>query len=283
MLTSNTNIRTSYDMAISRPNFSDLVPSQQVDRNASPQTLVRGNPELKATSAHNFDVLVEHFFEPLVILQAGFFYKRLSNPIPPTTSTLPHSDPNFPDFQVQESINGPNAHITGFEAAWEQRLSFLPGMLNGFGVSANYSYSTSQVSFPAGCNGGRTDHPALPRQAPNNWNLGFTYDKSRFAMRFAVSHNDASIYSYFWSNNGSPNDPVIGLKGPNGDQHLYAHTQYEVQGSCRVYKGLCVVAYGLNLSNEVFGFYQGSSAYPIQREYYHPTVSDGMRWTSSGV
>ena len=282
MLTSNTNIRTSYDMAISRPNFSDLVPSQQVDRNASPQTLVRGNPELKATSAHNFDVLVEHFFQPLGILQAGFFYKRLSNPIYPTTSTLPHSDPNFPDFQVQESINGPNAHITGFEAAWEQRLSFLPGLLNGLGVAANYSYTTSQVSFPTGFNGGRTDHPALQRQAPNTWNLGATYDKGRFSMRFGVSHNDTNIYFYNYQTAGSDNDPILGLKGPTGDIYLYAHTQYDIQGSYRMYKGLQLVVSGLNLSNEVFGFYQGSPIYPVQREFYKPSVIFGMRW-SSGV
>jgi hypothetical protein len=41
------------------------------------------------------------------------------------------------------------------------------------------------------------------------------------------------------------------------------------------------VAYGLNLSNEVFGFYQGSTQYPIQREFYHPTFSFGVRWTSA--
>jgi hypothetical protein len=29
---------------------------------------------------------------------------------------------------------------------------------------------------------------------------------------------------------------------------------------------------GLNLNNEVFGFYQGSTQYPIQREFYKPTV-----------
>jgi hypothetical protein len=44
---------------------------------------------------------------------------------------------------------------------------------------------------------------------------------------------------------------------------------------------LRLVAYGLNLSNEVFGFYQGSGIYPIQREYYHPTVAAGVRWSSS--
>jgi TonB-dependent receptor len=278
-LEQNTNLRGTFGIGISRPNFSDIVPSRQVDPNFTPPTVVVGNPALKPTRGNNYDILVEHYFRPYGILQAGFFYKTLSDPIYPTTSVI--STGQFAGYHQQESINGPSGHITGIEAAWEQRLAFLPGLLSGFGVSANYSYSTSQVSFPTGFNGGRTDHPSLPRQAPNNWNLGFTYDKARFSMRFAVSHNDASIFSYFWVNNGTPNDPVTGLKGPNGDQHLYAHTQYDIQGSYRLYKGLSVVAYGLNLSNEPFGFYQGSTPYPIQREFYHPTASIGFRWTSA--
>ncbi len=276
-LQQNTNLRGTFGIGISRPNFSDIVPSQQIDPNAAPPLVVLGNPALKPTKANNYDILLEHYFRPFGILQAGFFYKTLSDPIYPTTSL----SVQFPGFHQQQSINGPNGHITGFEAAWEQRLSFLPGLLSGFGVSANYSYSASQVTFPKDFNGGRTDHPALPRQAPNNWNLGFTYDKARFAMRFAVSHNDASIYSYFWGG-GNPSDPVLGLKGPNGDQYLYAHTQYDIQGSYRLFKGLSVTAYGLNLSNEVFGFYQGSKQYPIQREFYHPTAAFGLKWTSAG-
>ena len=35
----------------------------------------------------------------------------------------------------------------------------------------------------------------------------------------------------------------------------------------------------LNLNNEVFGFYNGSQQYPIQREYYGRTVIAGLRWT----
>ena len=46
-------------------------------------------------------------------------------------------------------------------------------------------------------------------------------------------------------------------------------------------KGLSFVAYGLNLTNEVFGFCQGSKQYPIQREFYHPTFAFGMKWTSA--
>jgi TonB-dependent receptor len=280
LLTPNTNIRASYGMGISRPNWSDIVPSAVADPNQSPKSLVVGNPALKATRGNNYDLLFEHFFQPLGILQAGFFYKQLYNPIYNTTTTL--TGGQFAGYQEQQSINGPNAHITGFEAAWEQHLSFLPGLLGGFGVAANYSYTTSQVSFPQGFGGGRSDRPALLRQAPNTWNLGMTYDKARFSMRFGVSHNDRNIYAYNYSQPAgvSLSDPILGLKGPTGDIYLYAHTQFDVQGSYRIAKGFSAVVSGLNLSNEVFGFYQGSPIYPIQREYYHPSVLFGIRWSS---
>jgi TonB-dependent receptor len=282
LIEKNTNLRANYSQGIARPNVGDLVPTTIVDPNATPRPglVQEGNPNLKPTKANNYDLLVEHFFQPLGILQAGFFYKQLSNPIYSTTSTIPAGQPN-PGLLLQQSINGPNAHIAGFEAAWEQRFSFLPGLLSGFGVAANYSYTASQVTFPAGFSGGRTDHPALQRQAPNTWNAGFTYDKSRFSMRFSVSHNDANIAAYNFQANSTPNDPVLGLKGPTGDNYFYAHTQYDIQGSYRIHKGLQFVASGLNLSNEVFGFYNGSPIYPTQREFYKPTVSVGFRWTSS--
>jgi TonB-dependent receptor len=279
----NTTVRAAFGVGIARPNFGDLVPSVQVDPNTSPKSLQLGNPNLKPTRANNYDVLVEHFFQPLGILQGGFFYKSLTNPIYPTVVILPPGDP-FAGFQQQQSINGPSAHIAGFEAAWEQRLSRLPGLLSGFGVAANYSYTTSRVTFPAGFSGGRIDHPTLQRQAPNTWNLGMTYDKARFSMRFGVSHNDANLFAYGFvhdpKNPGNDGDPIVGIKGPLGDQYLYAHTQYDVQGSYRLVRGWRIVASGLNLSNEVFGFYTGSPIYPNQREYYKPTVTVGMRWSS---
>jgi TonB-dependent receptor len=289
MLGQNTNIRAAFGMGISRPNFQDQVPSQQIDPNTTPQSLQIGNPSLKPTRANNYDVLVEHFFQPLGILQGGFFYKTLANPIYLTSVKLT-SGP-FNGYLQQQSVNGPSAYIAGVEMAWEQRLSRLPGLLNGFGVSANYSYTTSRANFPdffsSAVKGGagRIDHPALQRQAPNTWNLGFTYDKARFSMRFGVSHNDANIYAYQYQHDpntpGVDNDPINTIKGPLGDQYLYAHTQVDIQGSYRLYKGLSFVASGLNLTNEVFGFYSGSPIYPNQREFYHPSLILGMRWSSS--
>jgi len=242
----------------------------------------QGNPKLKPSKENNFDILIEHFFQPLGILQAGYFYKQLTDPIYPTASTIPAGQPNA-GLRLLQSINGPRAHSQGIEVSWEQRFSFLPGLLSGFGVSANYSYTQSGVTFPTTFDGGRIDNAPLARQAPNTWNGGFTYDKSRFSMRFAISHNDANIFAYNYGHTdaATDKDPILGIHGPGGDVYFYAHTQFDVQGSYRIYKGLSFFAYGLNLSNEVFGFYQGSKIYPNQREYYHPTAAFGLRWTSS--
>ena len=70
-----------------------------------------------------------------------------------------------------------------------------------------------------------------------------------------------------------------GLRGPNGDTYLYPHFQIDAQGSFRLRYGFTVMAYGLNLNNEVFGFYNGQAQYLIQREYYGPTFAMGMRWS----
>jgi hypothetical protein len=73
------------------------------------------------------------------------------------------------------------------------------------------------------------------------------------------------------------------VNGPNGDVYLYPHTQVDAQFSYLVPKGhgLRAIASMLNLNNEVFGFYQGSERFPIQREYYGRTFSFGLRWINS--
>jgi hypothetical protein len=163
------------------------------------------------------------------------------------------------------------------------KVFLSPGVLSGLGINANYSHTVSRVTFPSNFDGGRTDHPSLDRTSPNDYNFNLTYDKSRFSGRFAISHNDSSIYAYQWNaGTGPANDPILGLKGPTGDQTFYPHTQFDLQGSYRVYKGIQIVASGLNLNNEVFGFYNGSKIYPVQREYYRPTTSFGVRWQLSG-
>jgi hypothetical protein len=70
----------------------------------------------------------------------------------------------------------------------------------------------------------------------------------------------------------------LGKRGPLGDQYLYSHFQVDAQGSVYLGKGLTALASGLNLNNEVFGLYNGSPQFVLQREFYHPTYSVGLRW-----
>jgi TonB-dependent receptor len=263
--TPNTNLRAGYGRGIARPNFSDL-PPYILESDVDQQVFV-GNPALKPTTANNFDLLGEHYLRPVGLIQAGVFYKDLRDPIFSVTS--PSLD--FPGFSQVKPINGAKAHIFGVEAAYQQLLTFLPGVLNGLGVSANYSHTTSKAVVPQ-----RSDDPALVRQGPNNWNLGVTYDKRRLSTRLGLTHNDAYIYQY---NYQTGND--LGLKGPNGDVYTYAHTQLDLQGSYRIKGGLKFLASILNLNNEVFGFYQGSPQYPTQREFYSRTFAFGLRWSNT--
>jgi hypothetical protein len=63
-----------------------------------------------------------------------------------------------------------------------------------------------------------------------------------------------------------------------GDQYLYSHFQVDIQGSYYLGKGFTALASGLNLNNAVFGLYNGSTQYVLQRELYHTTWLVGLRW-----
>jgi TonB-dependent receptor len=270
---SDTILRAVYGMGIARPNFQDQAPYQSFDPTVLNFQVTAGNPNLRPTHAQNFDLLVEHYFSSVGLIQGGVFYKYLTDPIYFVTTVVPSGYPQAGRPELAP-INGPSAHIAGFEATWQQRLKFLPGALNGMGVRANYGYTGSRANFPAGS--GRTDHPTLLRTAPNNWNFDVTYDKKGISARMGLTHNDALLWSY-----GFRDGAVGGIHGPLGDTYLYPHTQVDAQVSYSIPRshGLQAVVSGLDLNNEVFGFYFGGERYPIQREYYKRTISAGLRWT----
>ena len=292
------DIRVSYGRGIARPNFGDLPPSFGVSGiipNVPGQVISYGNPNLQSTHSNNYDVLFEQYLKPLGVIQGGFFFKQISNPIyesvktlitPATAQQNPLLQPYINDI-LSSPINGSNAHLWGFEISYLQHLTFLPGFLNGFGLSANYSY-TASTAFGVPL---RTDDPALQRQAPSTANFSPTYDKGRFSARLGVSYNGPYIFSYAYQNlqadptsstGVSPVKVPFGKTGPFGDTYLYAHTQVDAQASFRMYHGLQFIVSGLNLTNEVFGFYNGSPIYPIQREYYKPSYEFGLRFSTSG-
>jgi TonB-dependent receptor len=284
------DIRVVYSRALSRPDPQDIAQAFSVTLNQNPNLLSLGNANLKAEKANNYDVLWEHYLKPYGIVSGGFFYKQLYLPIvsQETYKTNYNPDPSNPlyptgNWLISQAVNAGSGWLGGFELAYLQRYTSLPGALGGLGLSANYTWTNSAAcGLP-----GRSDCPRLLRQAPNLFNISPTFDHGRLSIRVGLTYNQASIYQYQYQDgtgascvcNGGAGPTPGGLYGPLGDNYLYSHFQLDAQGSYRLKYGLTVMAYGLNLTNEVFGFYNGQQQYMVQREYYGPTFAFGMRWS----
>jgi TonB-dependent receptor len=292
-ITPDSAIRAVYSRGIARPDAYQLVPYITEDSSASPIAVSIGNPALRPEHANSYDLLYENFLHPLGMIQAGFFFKQLTAPqllmtipgglnlnnfppgyFPPATLAAIQQ---YPGDAITQYVNGENAYLYGFEVNYQQHLSYLPGVLRGLGIAANYSYTASrEKGVPL-----RSDHPTLIDQAGNTFNLSPTYDTKRFSLRVGLAYNGSSLFSY---NYVSPAyvagaDPSgLGPIGPSGDVYTLPHFQVDAQATYRVFRGLSAVVSGLNLNNEVFGYYTGSTQFVNQREYYKATISCGARY-----
>jgi outer membrane receptor protein involved in Fe transport len=206
-------------------------------------------------------------------LPAGYFS-------PATLSTLQ----NYPGYTITQYINGQNAYLYGFETSFQQHFSYLPGVLKGLGIQANYSYLASrEKGLPL-----RKDHPSLIDQSPNTMKITPSYDTKRLSVRVGLAYDGQSRFSYGYVDPSTLPAPAAGTEstdpnnlgpnGPTGDVYTLSHFQLDTQLSYRFYKGFTAVASGLNLTNEVFGYYTGSTNFVNQREFYHPTYTGGLKY-----
>jgi TonB-dependent receptor len=294
--TSETAIRAVYARGISRPNQYDLVPYVLPTGN-NPVVADIGSPTELPTHANNYDLLLEQELKPLGLIQTGFFYKQLTNPIVtanvPCTGNCLAAVPGTPAGSLaQEDANGSNAYVWGLEFGLQQKFTNLPGGFRGLGLMANYSYNDSGISgLP-----NRTDSPSLMGTAKHAFNIEPAYELGRYQVHMGMTYNGSNIYAYQYystasgiaecSNGGNPNPsdsaPLNGpINGPCGDNYFYPHFQVDAQIGARIYRGLRLQVQGLNLTNEVFGFYNGSEQYMTQREYYKPTYEVSLVWNSS--
>ena len=280
-LDNNSDIRAVYGRGISRPDPYQLVPYVvfTVQGGPSGDNLVQvGNTSLVAEHANDYDLLYEKYLPSVGMIEAGYFYKQITKPIfleqqlvPATGSPLSQV---YGGAYSQQEVNGDHAWVQGFEVAYQQHMTYLPGVLAGTRLNANFAYTDSKNYNLSG----RSDTPQLVGQAPFSWNVGPAFATKKALVTVGVTHNSANIYAYQYQSTGL-SAVAYGVKGPNGDNYFYSHTQVDAQATYSLAKGFSVLASGANMNNEVFGFYNGSPQYMVQREYYKPTYSFGLKWT----
>ena len=268
----NSDLRAVFGMGISRPNPYDLVPYKTLDETKQPNVENIGNPGLVAEHADDYDLLYERFLPSVGMIEVGYFYKHLTQPLFQTETQVPNPFPNpiTPTVLLTQWVNGGHAYVQGIEFAYQQHLTFLPGVLAGARINANMTYTQSRNYDLTG----RTDTPPLVGQAPFSYNITPSYETKRATVSLGISYNGPNIATYQWQT-GDPGT----VKGPFGDNYYFERTQVDAQASYYIGKGFTITASEENANNAILGFYNGSQQFMTQREYYKPIYYGGLRWS----
>ena len=258
--------RASFTNTLGRPNYSDLSGATNLSyTELTTPGLFTGsvrlaNPELKPYLSSNLDLAFEYYIPNGGIVSLGGFYKKIQNQIYRISTIkrdLTYEGRLYQQLTLSEITNADDADLYGMEFSYEQTLSFLPGLLNGLGFSANFALIDSKVTLP------NRPNETLPlfRQANNVYNGALYYQKKGFEFRFATSHR-----SDFLTEAASPESANVLLAVAGGfsvadfDRYDAARTTYDVSGKYQFpNKKLSISAQVRNLSNAPEQGYQGST------------------------
>lgn len=250
-------LRFAWTNTIARPSYYDLVPFA----NFSPQDseLERGNPDLKASTASNLDLMAENYFENVGIVSAGLFYKNISNFIYSQTIQN-YADPVFGnDLEYTLPKNGGTAEVLGMELALQRQL------WKGLGIYLNYTYTHSSTT---GIEEREDEKLALPGTANNMFNASLSYENKKFVAR--VSLNYASDY-------------VDEIGGSSFEDRFYdKQTFLDVNAAYAFTPSVRLYIEGNNLTNQPLRYYQGISSRTMQKEFYNARYSVGLKFDLSG-
>ncbi|MCW4453191.1 TonB-dependent receptor [Flavobacterium sp. MXW15] len=159
-----------------------------------------GNPTLKPWLADAYDLSWEKYFGGKGYVSAAYFYKDLNTyiynqtrqfdfsqlPLPPGVD--PGDLPSGLVGEFSQPANGEGGKIHGYELAVSVPLELLWAPLEGFGITANYSDTTSKIEP----NGPGTTEP-LPGLSKYVSNITAYYERYGFSARVSQRNRSAFL------------------------------------------------------------------------------------------
>ncbi len=249
-----TKVRLAVTRTMSRPNFWDLVPYFYLDDKH--QRIKSGNSDLIPTYATNVDFIASHYFSGIGIASANFFYKSLTNIIFEKVSILPNGV--YAGYQDQRMINGGNANLYGFELNWQQELTFLPGLLSGFGIYVNYTHTWAKADLV-----GRQGF--LPGQAGDIGNLSLSYEMGGFQARLSYAYQGKFITE-------------VGIS-EGYDYYTAAHGEFDFSATQKLLNQLKAFLEVVNINNEPDREYVGVAARPLSTQFFSWYSRIGLKYS----
>jgi TonB-dependent receptor len=178
------------------------------------------------------------------------------------------------DFDGGETfVNGPSAEIFGFEFGFAQQLDFLPGLLSGFLVQANYTYTDATGLVADGPIDALGDTQALreialPASSEHTFNGVLGYEKGPVSLRLSGTYRDEYL-------------DEVNADGPEFDRIVADHFQLDFSARYQVTKNIQVFFDWININDaEFFAFNRlGGRENLLQFERYNWTMKGGVRLT----
>lgn len=269
------SLRLAATRTLSRPDYFNLVPFQRI--NEAELTLEQGNPNIRHTKAWNYDAIVS-YITPVGLFSVGGFYKKLRD-IDYRKEEFRVSEGPFANYRITEPTNAERSEVYGLELDAQTNLSFLPGLLSGVVVNANYTLVHSETPFPFFEIGPRSTAPPyaptlidtvrvgrLPGQSQNVANLSLGYERGGFSGRVSMIYQGNSLLT-------------VGRRAEL-DGFTQAFTRWDASLSQRLgfADGLTVYLNINNVTNTPEGAYLGQVILPSREEYFGWTADAGVRY-----
>ena len=128
-----------------------------------------------------------------------------------------------------------DAEIFGFEAQYQQTLSFLPRPFDGFGIIANATVLDTEFVVPLA--DGSTRETGYFQQPDFVANFTAFYALPAFEIRASYNYTDSFLDS-------------LNANNPNRDEFWDARSQVDMQVRFNVSDRITVIAEGQNLNDE---------------------------------
>ncbi len=193
-------LRLSAAEVMTRPDLGFLNPGASVSVAGSARTVTTGNPRLDPFRAKTLDFSVEWYVGDGGILSFGTFYKDIDSYIQTSRETRPYSTSGLPEsliagtgatindeFTFQQPLNTPGGKLKGFEIAYQQPFTFLPGFWRDFGVQLNFTQVESEIQYLSSTGAPTAKGPmiGLSKKAAN---ATLYYDNTKFAARVSAAY-----------------------------------------------------------------------------------------------
>ena len=261
----NQNIKFAFSQSLKRPNFEQTKPGAAVVK-YNDLIYIYGNPNLKPTTAFNFDLCYEYYWGNKGMWSVGGYFKSVYDNI--FTVTTADIDPAS-GLMIKKYQNSDKAKVYGVEITFIRKFDFLPGVLKNFGLNTNITLSDSRMNVP-----GRPKAQKMTQQTPVIYNVALTYEKGGFNSRVALNYIGRHLQEVNLASLAG-----IGLLHKDSDFDIFMNQYYnlDIQCSYTFKKIYTFYLEGINLLDFPQQTSVGQSWRSLRTEYYRMRGQIGFK------